>query len=277
MGGRRDRDIERELEDHLRRETEANQASGMGTRAARRKAVLDLGSAERWREEGREAKGGTAFESWRRDLRLAARGLRRTPVFALAAILTLALGIGANTAMFSVIEAVLLQPLPFTQPQKLVELWEAMVRQPGQRIPFSYPDFQDVRRARSLAAAAAYSVGDMPLTGLGEAQHVRVAEASDTLFGVLGVTPALGRGFRPGEDRPGALGGVDAAVLSDRLARKEFGNPTAALQKRLVLNGHPYQVVGVMAPGFQFPLDDHEDLWLTMAPRQVSTDGPPIT
>ena len=277
MGGRRDRDIERELEEHLRRETEANQASGMGTGAARRKAVLDLGSAERWREEGREAKGGATLENWVRDLRLAARGLRRTPGFALAAILTLALGIGANTAMFSVIEAVLLRPLPFAQPQQLVQLWESNLRQPGQLGPFSYPDFQDVRHAHSLLAEAAYTVVNVPLTGRGEAQHLRAAEASDDLFDLLGVPPALGRGFRPGDDRPGALAGVDAAVLSDELARREFGTPAAALRQRLVLGGRPYQVIGVMAPGFQFPLDDHEDLWLTLAPQLVSTDGPPMT
>jgi len=274
---RRERDMEAEFRFHLEREAEELRRAGMDPDAARRQAALTLGSAEHWQEEARAARRGARCAAWGRDLRLALRGLRRAPGFAAVAILTLALGIGANTAVFSVVEAVLLRPLPFAAPQQLGFLQETDQRHPGSRYPVSYPDFLDYRQAPALAGAAVYRVSDAILAGQGDATHVRMANASAGLFTVLGVAPTAGRGFRPAEDRPGSLAGVDAVILSAALARDRFGDSQTALGRSLTLDGRPYQVVGVMAPGFRFPLDDHEDLWTTMAPLQVSANGPPLT
>jgi len=277
---RRDRDLDREFDFHTEREALERQAAGVDPREARRQAALALGTVEHWKEEARSEQRGAVVDAlalWGRDLKLALRGLRRAPGFAAVAILTLALGIGANTAVFSVVEAVLLRPFPFAQPQRLSYLWETDSRHPGSQMPLSYPDFRDLRQVPALAGAAAFTVGDLPMTGAGEAAHVRAASVSDTLFTVLGVNAAKGRAFRAGEDRPGSLGGRDAAVFSDALARSRFGSAAAAVGRDVVLDGRPYTIVGVMPAGFQFPLDDHEDLWTTVAPLQISTSGPPMT
>lgn len=274
---RRQREIERELQDHLRREAEALEAAGLSAAEARRKAALAFGSADRWREEGHAARGGARLGAWLRDFRLALRGLRRAPGFAAVAILTLGLGIGANTALFSVVNAVLLRPLPYPQPQRLRYVWEGSTRSSTLSEPFSYPDFRDLRHAPFLQGMAAYTVTDLPLTGGGEPARVRVAAVSANLFALLGVRAAAGRTFLPGEDRAGALDGLDAVTLSAGWAKRRYGSAAAALGRRLTLNGRPFQVVGVMPPGFQFPLNDEEDLWATIAPLTVSTDGAPVT
>lgn len=274
---RRDREMEREFAEHLARDAAERAATGADPREAQRQAALALGSAERFKEEAREQRRGAGFAALGRDLRYAARGLWRAPGFALAAMLTLGLGIGANTAVFSAVEAVLLAPLPYAQPQRLLYAWEGDNRRAGSMEPFSYPDFLDLRHVPALSGMAAYVVNDIPLTGSGEAAHVRAAAVSASTFGLLGVSPAAGRGFLEGEDRPGSLEGADAAVLSADLARRRFGGSAAALGKRLTLDGRPYIVVGVMPAGFQFPLDDHEDLWVTIAPLQISANGPAMT
>lgn len=280
MGRKRELDMEREFAFHAEREALERQTAGEELKEAQRRAALALGATEHWKEEARDQRrgaAGTALALWGRDLGLALRGLRRAPGFAAAAVLTLALGIGANTAVFSVVEAVLLRPLPFAQPQSLSYLWETDTRHPGGQMSLSYPDFLDLRQAPGFAGMAAYAVNDLPLTGVGEAAHVRAAAVSSNLLDVLGVMPIVGRGFRAGEDAPGSLAGRDAVILSDALARARFGASAAALNRNLTLDGRPYTVVGVMPTGFQFPLDDHEDLWTTVAPLQVSTSGPPMT
>ncbi|MGH9481696.1 MAG: ABC transporter permease, partial [Terriglobales bacterium] len=280
MGRKREREMEKEFAFHAEREALERQAEGEEPAGTRRRAALTLGATEHWKEEARNRRRGaaaTALALWGRDLRLALRGLWRSPGFAAAAVLTLGLGIGANTAVFSVVEAVLLRPLPFAQPTRLNYLWETYTRRPGSQITLSYPDFLDLRTAPGFAGMAAFAVSDLPLTGVGPAAHVRAAAVSSNLFELLGVAPAVGRGFRLGEDAPGSLAGRDAVVLSDALARAKFGTPATALDRNLTLDGRPYTVVGVMPSGFQFPLDNHEALWTTVAPLQVSTNGPPMT
>ncbi|HXR97828.1 MAG TPA: ADOP family duplicated permease [Terriglobales bacterium] len=275
-----ERQMEREFAFHLEREAAEARADGLDESAARRAAGLALGSAERWKEESREEHVGTwrnAWDRWSRDLALAVRGLRHAPGFAGACILILALGIGANTAVFSVVDAVLLAPLPYAQPAQLAYMWSTELSRPASQSTMSYPDFLDLRSVPGVAGMSAFAVNDIPMTGVGTASHVRAAAISSNIFDVLGVRPQFGRGFFAAEDRPGGLDGLDAAVLSGTLARQKFGTPAAAVGRHLELNGRPYVVVGVMAPGFQFPLDDHEDLWVTTAPLQVSNDGRPMT
>lgn len=146
------------------------------------------------------------------DLRHAARGLARTPGFTAAAVVTLALGLGANTAIFSVVDAALLRPLPFRDPERLVLVWETMGDWKTRWVaPANFLDWR--RDARSFEGLAGYSSSDANLTGAGEPERLRAAVVSDTLFDLLGVRPALGRGFRAGEDDSAPR----VAVLGDGL------------------------------------------------------------
>ncbi|HKD76867.1 MAG TPA: ABC transporter permease, partial [Ktedonobacterales bacterium] len=184
--------------------------------------------------------------------------------FTLAAIATLALGIGANTAMFSVVYHVLLRPLPFPDPGRLVAI-EPMSTRHGPPSPsnFSYPDYRDVReRNRSFTDIAAYNNNDYTLTGTGEPIHVSTEIVSAGFFDVLGVQPALGRSFAREEDAPGH----HVIVLSHRLWVRQFQGDRAVLGRTVTLSGRNYTIVGVMPEGFQFPVRSQAiDLWATFS------------
>ena len=266
MRKRREREMEREMRFHLEREAVERRAEGAGEAEARRAAALAFGSVEGWKDEARAARGGWS-ELWWRDARLAWRGLRRAPGFALLAVTVLALGIGANTAMFSVVQAVLLNPLPYANPQGLMYIGSVYRhRAAGPEGSLSYPDFLDVRRTPGVGRMAAYATGGIPVTGIARPERVPAAAVSTGLFDLLHVRPEAGRAFLPGDGRPGALAGADPIVLSDARAREWFGGAQAALAKKLTLNGQPGVVIGVMPAGFQFPLDQPEDLWATFSP-----------
>ena len=205
------------------------------------------------------------------DLRQGLRAMAKNPGFTLVAMLTLALGIGANTAIFSVVNAVLLRALPYPDSGRLVALWGVNDRTGDSQRAVSYPDFEDLRaQSRTLEGAAAYNDDTATLTGIGEPLHLHDGVVSAALFKVLGVSPQLGRGFLPEEDNPGTR----VVVLSDRLWREKFGADSAIIGRALTLNGHSYTVVGVLPPAFQFPLDsDPRDLWTTMGVYRVSDDG----
>jgi predicted permease len=188
-----------------------------------------------------------------KDFRYAFRSLRSSPAMSIAAIATLALGIGANTAVFSVLEGVVLEPLPFRQPDRLVIL-ALFNRTLGYATYLSYPDFLDWRQnARSFEQIAAFMNDGFDLTAPGLPEHLRGKEASANFFRTLGVQLAFGRSFSPDEDR---IGGAATAVISSRIALERFGGGRAALGKTLDLNGVDYTVVGVLEPGFRF--DENE-------------------
>ncbi|HKM89283.1 MAG TPA: ABC transporter permease, partial [Candidatus Acidoferrales bacterium] len=205
------------------------------------------------------------------DLRQGLRAMAKSPGFTFVAMLTLAVGIGANTAIFSVVNAVLLRALPYPDSQRLVALWGVNDRTGDSRRALSYPDFEDFRaQSRTLESAAVYNDDTATLTGIGEPLHLHNGVVSAALFHVLGVSPQLGRRFLPEEDNPGTR----VTILSDRLWRERFGADPAILGRALTLNGHSYTVVGVLPPAFQFPLEsDPEDLWTTMAVYRVSEDS----
>ena len=184
------------------------------------------------------------------DLRHAARALRHHPGFLAVVVLTLGFGIGINTATFSIVNAVLLRPLPFDQPGRLVALTE---RVPGcaENAPFSPPDFIDVQREQqSFDGIAAYVQRAAELSGSGAPVRLDVTRVSWNLFDVLGVRPMLGRAFTEQEDRPG----VDVAVLSYGLWETRFGADRSIIGRTVTLDRRPYTVVGVMPPAFSFPL-----------------------
>lgn len=208
------------------------------------------------------------------DVRFAIRDLLKARVFAMVAIATLALGIGAPTAMFTVIEALLLRPLPFADPGRLVAIGETDLRRDSGALrgdSLSYPDFVDVRtRSRSLEQVAAYHDNELTATGHGDAVHVHGETVSANLLALLGAKPVIGRRFRNEED----LAGHHVAILSDAFWRRHFQARADVVGQTIGLNGRPYTVVGVMPAGFQFPIrSEGRDVWLTFS-RESETDTP---
>jgi predicted permease len=187
------------------------------------------------------------------DLRYSCRTLLREPGFTAVALLTVALGIGANTAIFSIVNGVLLRPLPYAEPERLVALREVLpaFAQSYPTLPASAWHFtQWQQRATSFERLAAIDPGSMTLTGSGEPEHVDSMRASASLFDMLGVRPALGRAFVPGEDQQGK---ERVAVLSDSLWRRRFHADPAILGRTIQLESQPFTVVGVLPRWFQFP------------------------
>ena len=210
------------------------------------------------------------------DLRYGLRILAKSPAFAIVSVLTLALGIGANTAMFSVINGVLLRPLPFQDPQRLVALGEFDTRtgRTSTQGSLSFPDLMDVRaRNHSFEAVAAYNSNNpLTLTGAGQALHVKVQTVSSNLFPLLGAQPSLGRTFMAGEDDPGH----HVAVLSEAFWRRQFQADPGVIGRAVELNGRAYSIVGVMPRGFQFPVEaEAVELWVTFSrDAEVDHDDP---
>jgi len=212
------------------------------------------------------------------NLRYALRVLAKQPLFTSIVILTFALGIGANTAVFSVVNAVLLRPLPFKEPQNLVALGEFDTREkadPGTEIEsISYLDYVGWRDQNKVfehvAVCTNQSVGT--LTDGNQATHVQGESVSANLFTLLGIQPILGRTFLPKEDEPGN----HVAVLSYGLWQRQFGADRGIIGKTVVLDGKPFEVIGVMPPRFTFPLrfSNPPELWITMSNlRQTPPDG----
>jgi putative ABC transport system permease protein len=196
------------------------------------------------------------FETLMQDIRYGIRTLRKSPGFTLVAVLTLALGIGANTAIFSVINAVLLRPLPFKDPDRLVQLWETEGA-PGS-YPLTGPDYLDWQaQNQTMEGTTLYSTQPFNASGTGEAQPVAAVVAQANFFSVLGVAPAMGRAFAPGEDQKGKN---HVVVLSDGFWKKFFGGRPDVLGKTIALNGEEHVVIGVMPEWFKFSL--RSDVWM---------------
>jgi len=193
-------------------------------------------------------------ESFWQDARYAVRALARSPGFAAAAIAMLALAIGANTAIFSVVHGVLLRPLPYPEPQRLVQLWNSIPVANVNSFPLSAPEFEAYQGHSGFQFTAAFAPGGFNLTGDGDAARISGASVTASFFEVLGVFPTHGRAFTAEEDRPGA----DVVVISHGLWQRRFGGEPLAGAK-LSLDGRTRTVVGVMPEGFRFPSDS--DLW----------------
>ena len=211
------------------------------------------------------------------DFRYALRQLRKSPGFTAVAVLTLALGLGANSAIFSVIDAVLLRPLPFHAPSRLVIVKPT---EPGRRddIGVSYPTFLDWRAQNHvLEGLSVFRQDDFTLTGRGEPAHLTGAVVSANLFSMLGVPPAIGRDFTPEEDKPAATG--RPIILSHSLWQNRFGSDPKVVGQSLVLDGDTFAVVGVMPASFQFPVQRTPvEFWTTIALDSQTVNGaPPMT
>jgi predicted permease len=249
----RECDLNDELRFHIERQTAANIAAGLPPEEARREAVLQLGALEGVKENCREQRRGFWLESCYADVRYGLRILRKNPGFAAVAILTLALGIGANTAIFSVVQGVLLTPLPYSEPGRLVMVWQ--YNQKLQHvISVSYPDFLDWQRnARSFQQMTAFDWQDRDLTNPGSPEHLNGKEISSGFLITLGVRPILGREFSPEEDKHG---GPRAVIISNRLWRNRFAGGADVLGQSVTLDGVDYTIVGVLPSDFRLEGDD---------------------
>ena len=206
------------------------------------------------------------------DIRYGLRMLRKSPAFTVVALITLALGIGANTAIFSIVNAVLLRPLPFPDSDRLLYVTSAFSNQKDVTRPFanSYPDFFDWRAmAKSFTGIASYHGDSVTLTGLDQPLHVNASMVSGDFFSVLGVQPMLGRGFTREEEKPGTR----VVVLSHQLWESAFHGDRALIGHAITLDKQSYTIVGVMPAGFVFPVANNPpQLWRTLAPDAETTD-----
>lgn len=250
---RREREFAEELESHLAMHIEDNLRAGFSPEEARRVALIKLGGVTLTQERYREQRGLPMLETLWQDLRFGARMLKKNLGFTLIAVVTLGLGIGANTAIFSVVYALLLRPLPYAESERLVQLSEKS-RTEG-RLDVSYPNFDDWRaRAQSFAGMASVRVQSFSLTGVDQPVQLRGRTVNWNFFQLLGVQPQLGRTFVDADDKYGATRTV---LLSHGMWKDRFGGATDVLVKKLLLDGEPYEVIGVLPPGFEyFRVDD---------------------
>jgi len=241
-------------------------------RSAARKA---FGGIEQAKERSRDARGLRWIEELRQDLRYGARMLLKNPGFTLIAVITLALGIGANTAIFSVINGVLLRPLAFHEPDRLFMLWtDNPAYQLGfHELPATNADLPEWRAtATSFEQLAAFQSNTADISGGGDPERIGWVEASANLLPLLGVQPLLGRQFSTEEERPGK---DRVAIISYALWQKRFGGDPEILSKTIAINGIPTIVIGVMPEGFHFPranempqayrLPEQTDVWTPLA------------
>jgi putative ABC transport system permease protein len=205
------------------------------------------------------------METLWQDIRYGVRMLRKSPSFSIVATIALALGIGANTAIFSVVNAVLLRPLPFPNPDQLMSVWESDQTRGVLRGSYSYPNFLDLRdQNHSLDQVASYHQSDFIMTGRGEPARLQGGVVTANLFKVLGVAPILGRTFLPDEDKPGDTGRV--VILSQTLFQRHFNSDAGVLNQSVILDGKNYTIVGVMPGSFEFPIQNEPvELWTTIA------------
>ena len=244
-----DQELDEEVRFHLERETEQNIRRGMTPEEARRVAMVSFGGVEQIKEECRDVRRTRAIEDLWQDLRYGARRLRKNPAFTLTAVLTLALGIGANTAIFSITHAVVWRPLPYEEPDRLVTVWESSARSDTSRIivsPANYLDWREQNRVFEEMGAYTedfYNISE----DASYPERVAAASASPSLFKVLGAEPVLGRSFLPEE---GQAGGERVILLSYSLWQRRFGADPHVIGRSIKVNGASHTVVGVLPPDF---------------------------
>ena len=264
-----DAEVSEELRFHLEREIQANIDAGMTPDQARRAAHVTTGNIPAVREASRAGRSGAVFHQAARDLKLGMRLVRKAPGFAASAALVVALGIGTTTAIFSVVYGVMLRPLPYDEPERLVALWS---RVPGavQRLRLNAADQRVLVGSNTVFddIALATAPQNFNLTGSGEPERILAARLSSNFLPVLRLRPALGRAFTAADEAAGATAVV---LISDGLWKRRFGADPAILGRTITLSGNSYEVIGVMAPGFQFPAREYQ-VWipLTINPRVLA-------
>ena len=243
----READLDEEVRAHLDMATQERVERGAAQKEAERAARREFGNMGLIKESTRDVWGGGSLDRLMQDLRFGVRMIAKSPGFAAVAILTLALGIGANTALFSVVNGVLLNPLPYPEPEQLVELRESKPNFATGSI--SYPNFMDWQKDNRTFASMAIvrGNGSFILTGLGEAEQVDGVFVSSGFFEQLGVNPVLGRAFAPGEDR---IGAAPTVMITGGFWKRKFGSAQDVLGKSLTLDGRDYTIIGIIPATF---------------------------
>jgi predicted permease len=270
--GQRERELAAELESNLALHIEDNIRSGLPPDEARRQALIRLGGVEQTKESYRERRGLPSLETLRQDVRYGFRMLRKNPGFTTLAVLTLALGIGANTTIFSWINSTLLNPIPGArQTSEVVSITRGgTVSEPGQ---FSYLDYLDLRAgSKSFSGLAVFAFRPLDLTGSGKPERLWAADVTANYFDVFRVRPVLGRGFVPAEDEK--LNGAPVVVLNYGLWQRRFAGDTHIIGRTIFLNRHPFTVVGVAPADFQGTMTGlRTDLWVPVMMEQETAAG----
>jgi len=258
---RRDCEFSVEMQSHLQMHMEDNLRAGMSAAEARRQALMKLGGMEQTKESYRDQRGLPLLETLFQDLRFALRLLRKNPGFTSIAVLTLALGMGATTTIFSVVNSVLLRPLPYQNQDRLLRFEESHPGAPGMGLTFAtYLDLE--REAGTVENVSAYRDWIFNVTGGNEPQQVSGALVSGNFFAALGSQPLLGRTIHPEDDQAGRNNRV--VVLNYALWQSRFGADEKILGQTLNVNAQPFHVIGVMPPGFDFP--GHSQMWCPLVP-----------
>src|SRR5215217_3089135 len=262
-----ERELEEELRFHLEREAEKLLQAGVAPEEATRRARVAFGGVERVKEESRSGRGTRWLDETATDVRHAGRLLGRSRGFAAVVVLTLALGVGVNTAIFGVLNALLLRPLPVFRPEEVVGVYSS--RNGEGHFSVSYPDYLHFRdHAKSLQGLAAHSLNEASLQVEGTPKQVALAVVSANYLSLLGIEPQLGRFFLPEEDREGA---VEVAVLSDRLWRTSFGADPGIVGRSVRVNGREVMVIGIAPRSFPGTFTGFSmDLWLPMGAAEVA-------
>ena len=245
-----DQRLREEMEDHLARQSEENLRAGMAPAEARRQAVLKFGAAEALRQEYHSEQGLPFIDNLLQDVRFALRMFAKSPGFSAIAILTMALGIGATTAIFSLVDATLLHPLPYPHPEELVRVEDNL---PGADTPdagISIPEFKDMQRSGIFQQVVLQIFGSANLTGLSQPSRMQYEGVSPAYFAMLGVKPQLGQTFDPQDQTPGFTQDV---VISDGLWKRAFGGDPHIVGRSLRGDNDLYRVIGVMPPDFRDP------------------------
>lgn len=270
-----EQELDEEVRFHLERQIEANIKAGMSADEARYAALRQFGGVEQIKEECRDAWGVRFIETLMQDIRYGLRQLRRSPGFTAVAVVTLALGIGANTAIFSVVNAVLLRPLPYKEPDRLVQISENRLKQGliGFAVaPANFLDWQQQNHVFESMAIFGMFSEELYLAGEGQPEELQGRRVSASFFPLLGVQPILGRTFLPEEDRPGQR----VVVLSHAFWQRRFGPDLNGIGRQMILNGESYTIIGVMPKRFQvlsgfYSEEEREHLWL---PNPFENDPP---
>jgi putative ABC transport system permease protein len=271
---RADRELNEELQFHLDQQVQANLDAGMAPAEARRSAALTVGNTEPIREASRDQRAGALLRQAGSDLAYGVRLLKKAPGFSAASIAIVALGVGAVTAIFSVVYGVALKPLPFREPGRLVNIWMLAPKYGPGHFLVNAADHRDWLAANHVFEDIAVfrNIGNYNLIGSGEPERLLAARVSANLFSILGVVPAIGRPFVAQENE---IGHENVVLLSDTYWRRRFNADPSIVGRQLNLSGAQFTVVGVMGPDFQYPGREFQ-IWvpLTINPRELTRQEP---
>ena len=273
--GQVEQELDEELRYHLERQVEENLAKGMGQREAHNAALRAMGGIEQYKEECRDMRRVNVIEDFLRDVRYGLRVLAKSHVFTMVAVFTLALGVGANTAIFSVVNELLLRPLPFRDAERLAMVWEVTPEGRHQNTT-SRANFRTWReQSTTFEDLAAFSDQRLNMTGEGEPEEVSVQMATPELFSVLGVEPLLGRTLNEDDGRARSAG----VVIGYGIWQRKFGGDPEVVGKPVTLNGTPFNIVGVMPTRFEWHIRSRSgtgkpaEMWIVLP---MPKEGPAL-